>query len=150
MFSMSPSILAFYLIKFKSCFLASLGKIGCLRVEIRFKLFRGLLMQQLSYYSLFPSILTESFFTFLDAYGIFLGSTHIFEQLSFSMISWSLTFEFDLILGSKWACSGIRLEFDNCFWVQSYSWTTFIFYDSLNSDIWISLNFGVSFVFLGP
>ena len=29
-----------------------------------------------------------------------LGSTHVFEQLSFSMIPSILTFEFDLILGS--------------------------------------------------
>ena len=36
------------------------------------------------------------------------------------------------------------------FRVHSYSWTTFIFYDFLKFDIWIWLNFGVVFVFLGP
>ena len=51
-----------------------------------------------------------SFFTFWDSNGLFLGSmwgsktvfesTHVVEQLSFSLIPWILTFEFDLIFGS--------------------------------------------------
>ena len=66
---------------------------------------------------MFLSILTfdfdlifGSFFNFWGPYGLFLGlgkgstivfgSTHIVEQLSFSMFLSILTFEFDLILGS--------------------------------------------------
>ena len=51
-----------------------------------------------------------SFFTFWGPNGLFLGlwkgsktvlgSTHVVEQLSFSMLPSILTFDFDLILGS--------------------------------------------------
>ena len=51
-----------------------------------------------------------SFLTFLGPYGLFLrlgygsktvfGSTHVVEQLSFSMLPSILTFDLDLILGS--------------------------------------------------
>ena len=64
-----------------------------------------------------PSILTlefdlilGSFLTFWSPNGLFLGSrkgpntvlgsTHVAEQLSFSMLPKILTFDFDLILGS--------------------------------------------------
>ena len=78
---------------------------------------------------MFPSILTfvfdsifGSFFTFTGPNGLFLGSgkgpktvlwsTHVVEQLSFSILSPILTFDFDLIFGSfftLWALLG-------CFW----------------------------------
>ena len=45
---------------------------------------------------------------------------------------------------------GVGIVFHNCFWVQSCSWTNFILYVSFNSDIWLWLNFGVIFYFLGP
>ena len=63
-------------------------------------------------FSMFPSILTsdfylilDSYFTFWDPNGLFLGfgkssKTHVVEQLSFSMFPPILTFDFDLILGS--------------------------------------------------
>ena len=39
--------------------------------------------------------------------------------------------------------------FKNCFGVYSFSWKTFIFYSSFNSDFWFWL-FWVYFYFLGP
>ena len=36
-----------------------------------------------------------------------LGSTHVVEQLSFSMFLSILTFEFDLIFGSFWGSNGL-------------------------------------------
>ena len=41
---------------------------------------------------------------------------------------------------------GVGVGFNNCFWVYSCSWTTFIFYVSFNYDIWFGLNFGVIFL----
>ena len=85
--------------------------------------------EQLSF-SMFPSILTFdfdlilwSFFTFWGPNGLFLGlekcykktvfeSTHVVEQLSFSMFPSILTFDFDLILGSFltfWGPNGLFL-----------------------------------------
>ena len=78
---------------------------------------------------MFPSILTSDFglilgyfFSFGGPNGPFLGSgfgskivfgsTHVFEQLSFSMLLSILTFDFDLILGSFltfWGPSGLFL-----------------------------------------
>ena len=75
---------------------------------------------------MFPSILTfefdlilGSFFTFRGPNGIFLGlgsdlktvlgSTHVVEQLSFSIFPSTLAFDFDLMLGSFltfWALMG--------------------------------------------
>ena len=55
-------------------------------------------------------LILGSFLTFLGPNGLFLGlwkgsktvlgSTHVVEQLSFSMLPSILTFDFDLILGS--------------------------------------------------
>ena len=70
-----------------------------------------------------PSILTfdfdlilGTFWTFLGPIGLFFGlgkgsktvlrSTHVVEQLSFSMFTSILTFDFDLILGSFWTFLG--------------------------------------------
>ena len=78
---------------------------------------------------MFPPILTFDFFlflgpffTFLDPNRLFLGlwkgsktvlgSTHVVEQLSFSMLPLILTFDFDLILGSFltfWGPNGLLL-----------------------------------------
>ena len=78
---------------------------------------------------MFLSILTfnfdlilGSFFTFWGPNGLFLwlgkgsntvlGSTHVVEQLSFSMFPSILTFDFDLILGSFltfWGPNGLFL-----------------------------------------
>ena len=61
----------------------------------------------------------------------FLGSTHIVEQLSFSMFLSILTFELDLILGSFLlfgALMGYGVGYDNCFGVYSCSWITFLFH----------------------
>ena len=72
---------------------------------------------------MFPSILTfdfdlnlGSFWTFLGPTGLFLGlgkgsntvlgSTHVVEQLSFSMFSSILIFDFYLILGSFFSFRG--------------------------------------------
>ena len=52
-----------------------------------------------------------------------------------------LTFAFDLIFGPKWALFEVVVEFKNCFEVYSCSWTTFTFYDSFNSDVWIWPNY---------
>ena len=52
--------------------------------------------------------------------------------------------------GPYWALFGFNVGLKNCFGVHSCSLTTFIFYDSLNSDKWISLKFGVVFVLWGP
>ena len=66
-------------------------------------------------------------------------------------------FYFDLIsgmffyfLGPYWAIFWVWYGVQNLFWVHSCSWTTFIFYASLNSDIWIWLNTWVIAFFLGP
>ena len=63
-----------------------------------------------------------------------LGSTHVVEQLSFSMLSLILTFDFDLILGSFlsfWGPNGLFLGvgvgLKNCFGVSSYRLMTFVF-----------------------
>ena len=45
---------------------------------------------------------------------------------------------------------GVGVRFDNYFGVYSCSWTTFIFYVSLNSGIWFLLNIGFIFYFFGP
>ena len=45
---------------------------------------------------------------------------------------------------------GIGVRFDNCFGVYLCSWTTFIFYVSINSGIWFWQTFWVIFYFLGP
>ena len=78
---------------------------------------------------MFPSFLKfdfylilESFLTFWGPNGLFLGlwkgsktvlgSTHVVEQLSFSMLPSILTFDFDLILGSFltfWGPNGLFL-----------------------------------------
>ena len=173
-------------------------------------------VEQLSF-SLFPSTLTFDFdsilglfWTFWGPNGLFLGfgkglntvlwSTHVVEQLSFSLIfyvfvnfdiwflldfgviflvsgaltgyfwvwsrvqhwfgvyscSWTtliffvffslLTFYFDLILGSFLLFGAVK----GYFGVYSCSWTTLIFYVSFNPGIWIWLNFGFIFDFLGP
>ena len=44
----------------------------------------------------------------------------------------------------------VRFAFENCFGFYSCSWTPFIFYESMNSEIWIWLDFGVVFVLWGP
>ena len=49
-------------------------------------------------------------------------------------------------LGPFWAFFLLNVGLKNCFVVHSCSLTTFIFYDSLNSDIWIWLTFAVIFV----
>ena len=82
-------------------------------------------------------------------------STHIVQILLFSLFPSILTFDFNLILwlfltfwGPNWLFLGSM--FKNCFGLHSCSWTTLIFYDSLNSDILIDLIFG-SFLFVwGP
>ena len=53
-------------------------------------------------------------------------------------------------LGPLWANIGLGEGFKHCFRVYSCTWTTFIFYVTLDSDIWFWLNFGVIFYFLGP
>ena len=75
----------------------------------------------------------------------------------FSMFPSILTFDFDFILGSFWYFGalmglflGVKIGLKTCIGVYSFSWTTFIFYDSLSSDIWIWLKFGVIFVLWGP
>ena len=84
-----------------------------------------------------------------------LGSTHVVEQLSFSMFPSILTFDFDLIFGLFWLFEALlgyfvfNVGLKNCFGVHSCSLATFIFYDYLNYDIWIWINFGVVFVFFG-
>ena len=45
---------------------------------------------------------------------------------------------------------GVGVRFDNCFGVYLCSWTTFIFYVTLNSDTWFWLNFCVIFDILWP
>ena len=48
------------------------------------------------------------------------------------------------IHGALYGCSHpclSRCGFGNCFWVNSCSKTTFIFYDSFNSDLILSLKF---------
>ena len=74
-------------------------------------------------------------------------STHIVQILLFSLFPSILTFDFNLILwlfltfwGPNWLFLGSM--FKNCFGLHSCSWTTLIFYDSLNSDILIDLIFG--------
>ena len=57
------------------------------------------------------------------------GSTHVFEQLSFSMFPSILTFDFDLIMGSLF---------------------TFSFYISFNSNIDFDLILGSLLIFWGP
>ena len=52
-------------------------------------------------------LIIGSFFTFWGLNGLFLGSNHVVEQLSFSMIPLILTFEFDLIF---WVESKIVFE----------------------------------------
>ena len=47
------------------------------------------------------------------------------------------------------AIFGVGEGFKNCFGVNSCSWTTFIFYVTLISDIWFWLIFGVIFYFFG-
>ena len=47
-----------------------------------------------------------------------------------------------LLLGPQWAILGLNFGFKYCFAVHWCSWTTFIFYDPLNSDIWFWLKFG--------
>ena len=87
----------------------------------------------------------KSFYTFWGPNGLYLGlkkgsitvlgSTHVVEQLSFSMLPLILTFDFDLILGSflsffrgpYWALFGVRVGFKNCFEVSSYRLITFVF-----------------------
>ena len=63
-----------------------------------------------------------------------------------------MTFDFDLILGSYltfWGPNGLFLGlgvgFENCFGVYSCSWTTFIFYVSIHSDIWFRLKLLLKF-----
>ena len=70
--------------------------------------------------------LMSSFLGFGSGSTPFLGSTHVVEQLSFSLFLSILTFDFDLILGSFlpfWALMGyfcVGLGFKNCFAVSSY------------------------------
>ena len=84
-----------------------------------------------------------------------LGSTHVVEQLSFSMFPSTLAFDFDLMLGSFltfWAlmgCSVIGVEFENCFVVYSCSCSTFILYVSVNSGICFYLILGSFLTFGG-
>ena len=84
----------------------------------------------------------------------FLGSTHVVEQLSFSLFLSILTFDFDLILGSFftfWALTvyfGVGEGFKKCFGVCSCSGTTFILYVSVISDISILLMYLNNFHFL--
>ena len=120
--------------------------------------------QQLLYWQFFVTF--NSYIWFWLNFGLFLGSmwgsktvlgsTHVVERCSFSMIPWILTYEFVLILGSSlsfWGPNGlvwgVGVGFDKCFGVYSCSWTTFIFYVSFNSGIWFWLNVGVIFYFLG-
>ena len=71
---------------------------------------------------IFFGLILGSFLTFWGPNGLFLGlwkgaktvlgSTHVVEQLSFSMIPSILTFDFDLILGSFltfWGPNGLIL-----------------------------------------
>ena len=63
-------------------------------------------------------------------------STHIVEQLSFSMLPSILTFDFDLILGSFltfWGPNGLFLGFKNCFGVSSYKLIIFVFRVSISA-----------------
>ena len=110
--------------------------------------------------------ISGSFLIFWGPNGLFLGlwkgsktvlgSTHVVEQLSFSVLPSILTFDFDLILvffllfGALIGYFVVEVGIKNCFEVSLYSWTTFIFLVSSNSDIWFWLNFGAIFEFLGP
>jgi len=77
-----------------------------------------------------------------------LESTHVVEQLSFSMIWIWLKFGVIFVFwGPKWAGFGVRVCFNNCFGVYSFSWTTFILYVSVYSNIWFLLNFGHFWLF---
>ena len=71
-----------------------------------------------------------------------LGSNYVVEQLSSSLFFSILTFDFDSILGlflTFWDPNrlffGFNEGFKNGFGVHSCSFTTFIFYDYLTSDI---------------
>ena len=85
-----------------------------------------------------------------------LGSTHVVEQLSFSMFPSTLAFDFDLMLGSPltfWALMGYFWGWGrvrNCFGVYSCSCSTFILYVSVNSGIGFYLIFGSFLTFWGP
>ena len=85
-----------------------------------------------------------------------LGSTHVVEQLSFSMFPSTLAFDFDLLLGSFltfWALMGyfwVGVDFENCFGVNSCSCSTFILYVSVNSSIGFYLILGSFLTFWGP
>ena len=85
-----------------------------------------------------------------------LGSTHVVEQLSFSMFPLTLAFDFDLMLGSfltflaLWVIFGDGVELENCFVVYSCSCSTFILYVFVNSGIGFCLILGSFFTFLGP
>ena len=70
-----------------------------------------------------------------------LGSTHVVEKLLFSMFSSILTLDLHLILGSFWTSwdpNGLILgsgwSSNAVLWSTYVSQTTFIFYDSFNSD----------------
>ena len=86
-----------------------------------------------------------------------MGSTHIVEQLSFSMFPSILIFYFDLILGSFlsfWGPNGfvlgIGVEFENCFGVYSCICLTFILYVLANFGIGFYIILGSLLTFWGP
>ena len=62
---------------------------------------------------------------FDNCFGVW--STHVVEQLSFSMFPSTLAFNFDLMLGTFFTFLallgffGVGVEFENCFGVYSYS-----------------------------
>ena len=87
-------------------------------------------------------------------------STHVVEQLSFSIIRSILIFAFNLILGllfTFWGPNGlffvlffwVKVGFENYFGVILCSWTNFIFHVFFISDFWFWLDFRVVFDSLG-
>ena len=66
-----------------------------------------------------------------------LGSTHVIEQLLFSMFPSIPSFDFDLILGPFWGW--VKKHF----YIYSFTQTTLIFYVLFNYNFWFWLTFGI-------
>ena len=62
----------------------------------------------------------------------------------------SFSVNFFYFLGPLWAIFEVEEKFKNCFGVYSFSWTIFILYIFVNSDIWFYLILGSFFTFWGP
>ena len=79
----------------------------------------------------FKQSLIDYFWVWVGFKNCFFGSTHLIEQLLFSMFCSILAFKFWVmfdILRPKWAIFGVGAWFKKCIGVYSFTSTTFIFY----------------------